>query len=255
MTDAVRLIGERQSARMRDDEQRLWADYIAAPSTRSRETLFRLYTSLARRLAAKYVGLEARSSIEYEDLLQLAYTGLLESIDRFKPELGVPFRYFANRRINGAILNGIAKHSEVSQQISVRRRMARERMASLHSGESMPATLDEALAAIGDIAAGLALGLILEESRDNPGEVKDPAPSAFETMAWKQTVKHVREGIEQLPPRERNIMMWHYVDGLRFDQIGELTGLTKGRISQLHKAAIALLRKRLLNGMSFRLEG
>lgn len=237
------------------DEQALWQTFVESGSAKVREQLFRFYTPLVRRLVAKYANLEARSSIEYDDLYQLACTGLLESIDRFKPELGVPFRYFANRRINGAILNGVSKHSEVSQQISVRRRIARERAASLQDSGAKPENFDDALSILGDIAAGLALGLILDEVSNRSDGRVDPAPSAFETVAWKQMAKLVRDSVQELPSRERDIMLWHYVEGLHFDQIAVLLQLTKGRISQLHKAAIGLLRKRLLKGGHFRLEG
>lgn len=238
-----------------NDEQSLWASFAESKSKKTRERLFTKYLPLARRLAAKYANLEARISIEYGDLFQLACTGLLESIDRFKPELGVPFRYFANRRINGAIVNGIAKYSELSQQISMQRRIAKERMSSLKDGTGNPSSLDDALAALGDIAAGLALGLILEESARGSVEPVDSAAGAFETVAWKQMVKLVRDSIEQLPVREKDIMIWHYIEGLTFEHISVLLGLTKGRISQVHKAAIALLRKRLLNSSHLRFEG
>lgn len=255
MNDTPPVLNSVRKAQFRDEEAQLWRDYRGSDNVSSREKIFRHYVPLARRLASKYIGLQSRSSIEYDDLFQLACTGLLESIDRYNPDLGVPFRYFANRRINGAMLNGIAKHSEIAQQISTRRRIAQERISSLRSGEGKPASLDDALTALGDIAAGLALGLILEEARGDQPELVDTAPSAFETVAWQQMVKLVRDGIDQLPLRERDILIWHYIEGLRFDQIGDVLHLTKGRVSQVHKAAIALLRKRLLNSSHFRLEG
>lgn len=237
------------------DEHALWTALAETGATKDRERLFQFYTPFARRLVGKFVNLEAKSSIEYDDLFQLACTGLLEAIDRFKPELGVPFRYFANRRINGAIVNGIAKHSEVSQQISARRRMARERAASLQGDEVKSSSLQDALVMLGDIAAGLALGLILDEVRNQSEGPVDPTPSAFETIAWKQMTKLLRDSLEELPQRERDIMIWHYVDGLRFEQVADLLRLSKGRVSQLHKAAIGLLRKRLLKGAHFRVDG
>lgn len=206
-------------------------------------------------MAASFVRRDAPTPIEFDELFQLACTGLLESIDRFKPELGVPFRYFASRRINGAILNGIAQHSEINRQISNRRRLERERLASLAAEHKTPADLDEALGMLGDIAAGLALGLMLEESRLYSSDGADLAKNAFETIAWKQMVKLVEVEIAQLPQRDRDIMRWHYLDGLPFDQIADILKLSKGRISQLHSAAIALLRKRLLKVGQFRIEG
>lgn len=235
-------------------ETALWNAYAETQSARDREKLFRHYQPLAKRLAARFFRRDGATPIEFDELFQLACTGLLESIDRFKPELNVPFRYFANRRIGGAILNGIAKHSELNEQITLRHRMARERLSSLKSsGKS--GNLDETLDLLGEIAAGLALGLLLEESRLFTSEGKDPSRDAFDTLAWKQTVRLVRSEIEHLPSRDRDLMLWHYIDGLPFEQIAKIMGLSKGRVSQLHKAAVRSLRKRLLNAGHFRFEG
>ena len=65
----------------------------------------------------------------------------------------------------------------------------------------------------------------------------------------------MRRELEVLPERERDILRYHYLEGISFDEIGILLGVSKGRISQIHKAAIALLRKRLSNNGRFRLEG
>lgn len=235
-------------------EDALWNAFALSRSQHEREQLFRYYQPLARRSAARFVRQDNISGVEFDELYQLACTGLLESIDRFKPELGVPFRYFANRRVTGAILNGIASYSELNEQMSARRRIARERLASLKGGKR-PSKLDDALDLLGEIAAGLALGMMLEETRLIAPEGQDAAKDAFETIAWKQMVKLVHKEINSLPPRERDIMIWHYVDGLRFDQAADVMGLSKGRVSQLHKTAISLLRKRLLNAGHFRLEG
>jgi RNA polymerase sigma factor FliA len=236
-------------------EDALWHAFTDSGGTRDRENLFRHYQPLARRLAASFLRRDAQTPLEYDELFQLACTGLLESIDRFKPDLGVPFRYFANRRISGAILNGIVHYSELNQQMSARRRIERERLASLSTEQQMSDGLDGRLEFLSDIAAGLALGLMLEESRLYSEDGKDPAKNAFETMAWKQMVKLVRKEVASLPQRESDIMNWHYLHGLQFENIAKILNLSKGRISQLHSAAIALLRKRLLKAGHFRIEG
>jgi RNA polymerase sigma factor FliA len=236
-------------------EEALWAAFVAAGSAPDREKLFRYYQPMAKRLAASFVRNVSPSPLEFDELFQLSCTGLLESIDRFKPELGVPFRYFASRRISGAILNGIAQYSEINQQISVRRRLERERLASLTKDQMVPLGIDEKLAMLGEIAAGLALGLMLEESRICVEGGQDPSQNVFETVAWKQMIKMVQKEIMQLPGRDRDVIAWHYLDGLPFDQIAKILNLSKGRVSQLHRAAIALLRKRLLKVGQFRIEG
>ena len=50
------------------------------------------------------------------------------------------------------------------------------------------------------------------------------------------------------------IIRRHYLDGLTFEDIGSKMGLSKGRVSQIHKAALILLRKRLSKSGDFRLQ-
>jgi RNA polymerase sigma factor FliA len=241
---------ERQSS----DEEALWSEFKDDGSTKAREQLFRNYVPLAKRLAARFMRNDVSTRIEFEEFFQLACTGLLEAIDHYKPELGVPFRYFGNRRINGSILTGIARYSEVNQQISARSSIVRERMASVKSHQTAPSELAAALDFLGEIAAELALGIMLEDSHLYSVEGRDRAPNAYETLAWKQAVQLVQAQLEQLPPRDRDLIRMHYVEGINFEQIAALFGVTKGRVSQLHKSAIALLRKRLFNTDRYRIK-
>lgn len=232
----------------------LWRELRSAESTTAREALFALYAPLARRLVARYHRTDTMTPMALEDLQQLAYAGLLEAIDRYDPELGVPFRYFGNRRISGSILNGQAVHSEINQQISFRRRLARERVRSLGRTGTKAETLKESLGILSEIAAELAIGFMLDEAGNQVAKERDTAKDAYETLAWKQTLKLVQDELDQLPERDAAILRYHYLEGISFDQIGAILSITKGRVSQLHKAAIALLRKRLLKIGRFRLE-
>jgi RNA polymerase sigma factor FliA len=253
MNSALQLGAEPQPPQAA--EIALWDSYKTSKSAANRERLFSHYQSLAKNMAARFKRSDAGAQLEYSELFQLACTGLLESLDRFNSELGVPFRYFANRRISGAILNGIAKHSEFNQQISTRRKVERERVTSLTTDGNKAESLDDKLSLLGEIAAGLALGFMLEDATAESREAASKEHDAFETLAWKQAIRLVQNEIEQLLPQQRDIMVWHYSDGLPFDQIAEILGLSKGRISQIHKATVALLRKRLLHVRKIWFEG
>ena len=73
----------------------------------------------------------------------------------------------------------------------------------------------------------------------------DRQPDAYESLAWKQMVSKVRHALFSLQEREQSIVRSHYFDGLDFQCIASLMGLSKGRISQLHKAAMIHLKDRL----------
>lgn len=238
-----------------DEETRLWHDCKTLNSATARERLFLLYLPLAKRSAGRFVRDSHATPLEFGEISQMASMGLLEAIDNFNPLLGVPFRYYCPRRILGSILNGIAKSTEVNQQISTRNRIARERLGSVSSGVAKPQKLDDALDILGDIAASLALGMMLDNGLKSLDTRDDPANNAYETLVWKQAVDRLHLELKTLPEREREVLRYHYLESLGFSEIAGLLGLTKGRISQIHKAAIAMLRKRMSNSGRFKLEG
>jgi len=250
------MLEEAPSATIREEgEESLWRALRDARSDSARERLFKLYLPFARALAGRQLKSRSGGDIEYEDLFQLACAGLLEAIDRFDAGLGVPFKAFAVRRINGSMLDGIAKMSEVREQISYRNRVHRERLRSLASVEPGSVSRGKAMEALVDMAVGLALGFMLEGTTLYHKE-SDPSvvATAYDSVAWKELVERATVEVGRLPERDRRIIELHYMEEVNFDQIAALLGLTKGRISQLHKAAMLLLRKRLVTVAGFRLE-
>lgn len=80
-------------------ERLLWRRWVEDRDPRAREELVDLYMPVARRMASRYAGV----SEPYDDLLQVASLGLLNSIDRFDPSLGTPFMGFAKPTIMGEL--------------------------------------------------------------------------------------------------------------------------------------------------------
>lgn len=238
-----------------DFEIVLWQSHREG-SPEAREKLFELHLPFARRIAWRHYHQRSRGDLEHAELVQLACTGLLEAIDAFDATRGVPFRGYAARRINGSVLDGIARMSEVREQLSCRRRIERERLASLLPAEQRDASGSEAVRALADLAASLAIGIMLEGTHLARGEeVADPAPGPYDGLVFKRLVQRLREEMSGLPERERSILQYHYEEGLLFEQIGNLLGISKGRVSHLHRSALEALRKRMKRAGHFRVEG
>lgn len=236
-------------------EDALWAAFAADRSEEARSRLFALYQSYARRLARRCFLDRARGDIEFPDLCQLAYAGLLEAIDRFDPARGAPFRAFAARRITGSVLDGLADMSELRRQASYRNRARHDRMRSLMDRPPTPGAERDPMEVLADLAIGLALGFMLEDAGLIAGEdTPDARPDGYESLAWKDDLKSLSDALAGLPERERAILRGHYFEDLDFDRLGAMLGVTRARISQLHRGALGLLRKRLSPGGRFRLE-
>lgn len=240
-----------------EEEGDLWIEFKERKSLSAREQLFSRYAGFARKVARRHHRDRSWGDIELDDLYQHAYTGLLEALDRFEPKLGVPFPAFAVRRISGSIRDSIVHMSEMREQLSWRRRLHRERIQSLTDGGSKsPATPIEKLA---ELAMGLALGFMLEGTRlvadaDDKRDSAAAGDTAYDSVAWKDILTDLHKELETLPDREQAILREHYFNGLNFDQLAALFAISKGRISQLHKAALLTLRKRMRTQGHFRVE-
>lgn len=176
-----------------------------------------------------------------DDLEQLAYRGLLEAIDRFDPRRGASFMQFAKARIAGSMVDGLGALDERGAQMRFRRRLERERLASLEPGEREAGSAIEQLA---QLATELALALMLDmDERAAPGDLTGRPENGFDSLAWRETKALLHQRVDELPEPERSVVRHHYQHDLLFVQIAAMLGLSKGRISQLHKSALGRLRK------------
>jgi len=221
-------------------EASLWRRFRFEDDAACRENLFDRYFGLARLIAGKLFRQRNTRRIERGDFEQFASEGLLHAIDRFDPLLGVPFSAYARRRIAGNIADGVAQMSEIDAQLSHRHRVEQERLRSLGSDDADPLT------ALSELAAGLAIGLMLEGTGLIGGrEAADNQPDPYDSLAWRETQAILLSEIARLPLPEASVVRQHYDHGLPFAQVAEVMGLSRGRISQIHRAALERLRRRL----------
>lgn len=219
-----------------------WRAFIDTRSSVARDGLATYYDGLARSHAARCFALRADDSVSFQDFLQYARVGLLESIERFDLERGVPFAAYASRRIRGAILNGLPRESELAAQ----REAARDRTIDfvesvIGRGEEgfSTASFDELVAT----TVGLALAELLESGADEVADASvEGNPYAASELAQLRRV--LIAGVAQLPERERQIVEQHYFLLMDFTEIAAELSVTKGRVSQLHAQAMRRLRER-----------
>lgn len=157
--DAVSAEG--QEDRASTEESRLWRAWRQLRDAAARERLIHLHFGFARIMAGKLYARRHTDEVEFDEYLQLASVGLIESIDRYDPEQGASFRTYASHRIQGAILSGLEALTERASQLALRRRIEQERLQSLQAGSDVPA--GDAFSRLASIAVGLALGFMLED--------------------------------------------------------------------------------------------
>lgn len=236
-----------------DDEAGLWQRARVGGDAAARAALFVRHAPFAQTLARRQHRDRSRGDLDLADLMQQASSALLEAIDRYDPDRGVPFRSYAAHRIGGSLADAIAASSDLRNQQSARARARRARIQSLAPDDAEALAPDAALAALADLAVGLALGFMLEDfcAIDDSGRSEG---QAYRSAAWRELVDRLLEEIGDLPAREQLIVREHYLRGVAFETLANILGLSKGRISQLHHSALLTLKKRLARRGHFSLE-
>ncbi len=227
------------------DELELWQALGDEDNRSVRETLFVKYLPYARALAAQLYKRRTGHDVEFLEYCQLASVGLLEAIDHFDAARGILFTTFCTPRVRGSILTGLGAVSDVRAQGALSHRLQKERIASLATPDTSRARLPVAFAAMCELAAGMAIGFMLEDTGmySDPDDVAVTGCGGYRTVEWKQTQDRIESAIAGLGERERKVITLHYFHGLLFEQIADVLGVTKGRISQLHRSGLTRLRE------------
>lgn len=264
-------------ASVNEAEAALWVRWRDLGDMTAREQLVLHYLPFARVLAALRYKARIHSDVDFEDYLQLARLGLVESVDRYDPGRGAQFKTFAAHRIRGAILSGLETATEQSQQVIARKHLRAERLQQIKS-EALAKVEQEVLrvqkttestetnvqknallAYLAEVGIGVALGIMLEgtgmigtkeEVQNSESVAQNLTPEVLyfrktEIQHWQQLL---RDALAKLPKQESRVIRYHYQQGVPFEEIAAMQGLSRSRISQLHRQGLLGLRQMLGQG-------
>ena len=235
------------------DVAKMWAAYRETGDRNVRDQLVLSYSSLVKQVASR-VAMGLPSSVDRSDLVSAGTVGLLEAIERFEPERGVPFKSYAISRIRGAIVDELRAADWVPRSVRAKARAVeaayQELEARLHRvptdaelARAAAMTVEQLQTALSEISA---TGLVALEEATSLGDVladRNEGPDGL--LEQFETREVLASTVKRLPERERTVLVSYYVDGLTLAQIGARLGVTESRVSQIHAKALLHLRARL----------
>jgi len=224
-----------------NEELKLWLLYKESNDSQLREKLISKYMNFATSIAANTFKLRTLSNVDYKDYVQYAMIGLIEAVDKFKPGLAASFKTYSSYRIRGSILNGLAKESELSAQIKFNKTLKAERLNSIVDTKLSSDTQDYFLE-MQNLIVPLAIQYVLDDTLVEERQDVDNEDTPYHDYAFSELKENLNRSIDSLPKQHNKVLQYHYRGHLSFERVGEILGLTKGRISQIHKEAIFMLR-------------
>lgn len=229
--------------RPRQVEASLWRRLRFENQSGCREAIFRNYTPSPRNSAPNFAGGSYRRARRFRAASIRRPSGgdrPLRSLARIDIRRVCQAKNQSHRRWSGPF-----KRSRRAIQPAAAHQL--ERLRSVSSGVS-PSSGDY-IAEVSDLAIALALGLIIEQSPH--GDITGEASSinGYHSRDWQELQHSVLREIDRLPDNEKTVLQQHYLHDVSFKLIADMLKVSKGRVSQLHRAALEKIRARM-NSMS-----
>lgn len=169
------------------------------------DALIRAKMPMALSMAAKLAWQWRINWIDYHDIAQEGLIGYLRAARRYIESPGAAsLNTYAMKRMIGAMIDSVTD--------PYREENKNKRIPSFAICD-----LDAALDAAGDDGRKWSDGIV---------------------------IKQLYSAFESLPDQQRDVMRLLYVDDLTMLEVGNKVGVTEGRVSQIHKAAIKKLREK-----------
>jgi RNA polymerase sigma factor for flagellar operon FliA len=246
-------------------EEERWQEYCQTKSPKIREDFIKQYAPLVKYVAGK-VAVGMPHTVEFDDLVGYGTFGLLDAIDKFDPNKGVKFKTYAVTRIRGAIFDELRSNDWVPRSVRQKMREIDEAVGALEAQLGRTASDKEIAAALNMSEADylktvmkfsstsiLSLNDVWFSKDENDKDsivdsIEAPASLNPDVIVEKEEIRRVIvEQINELPDKEKKILVLSYYEDLTLKEIGQVLDVTESRVSQLHTKAIMRLRSKLTN--------
>ena len=198
------------------------------------------------------------SNVQLEDMVQAGMIGLFEALKGYDESKGASFETYSRIRIQGAMIDEVRrcdwtprsvykKSREISEAVRTIEREKGRDAKDNEVAELLDISMDEYYSMVKH-AAGCQLlsyedialaGGCQDEYRT--GDFNGP----YHNMQEESFKLGLADRISSLPERERLVISLYYDDEFNLREIGEILGITEGRVCQIHSQALIRLRARM----------
>ncbi|MFF7447250.1 MULTISPECIES: SigB/SigF/SigG family RNA polymerase sigma factor [unclassified Streptomyces] len=221
-----------------------------------RNKLVRMHLPLVEHLARRF----RNRGEPLDDLTQVATIGLIKSVDRFDPERGVEFSTYATPTVVGEIKRHFR---DKGWAVRVPRRLQELRLSlttataelsqqhgrspTVHElAEKLAISEEEVLEGLESANAYSTLSLDVPDTDDESPAVADTLGAEDEALEGVEYRESLKPLLEDLPPREKRILLLRFFGNMTQSQIAQEVGISQMHVSRLLARTLAQLREKLL---------
>ncbi|MFG2112639.1 RNA polymerase sigma factor SigF [Streptomyces sp. NPDC048718] len=221
-----------------------------------RDRLVRMHLPLVEHLARRF----RNRGEPLDDLTQVATIGLIKSVDRFDPERGVEFSTYATPTVVGEIKRHFrdkgwaVRVPRRLQELRLSLTTATAELSQLHGrsptvhelAERLGISEEEVLEGLESANAYSTLSLDVPDTDDESPAVADTLGAEDEALEGVEYRESLKPLLEDLPPREKRILLLRFFGNMTQSQIAQEVGISQMHVSRLLARTLAQLRDKLL---------
>lgn len=236
-----------------------WAEYIEKKHDSVRQDLILHYIPLVKYIMRR-MKVKVPTHLDEDDLISFGLLGLIEAVDKFKPEMGVKFETYASYRIKGKIIDEIRKNNWLPRSAFKKLQQVTDVYCQLEQSEGVVSeenwakkagmTLEELHTVLVDISniSCISLDEVINNNSGSgtftPGDqlasVDFPDPQALLEQRELKTL--LKKALQKLNEKDRLILALYYNEGCTLKEIGKVLDISESRVCQLHGRAVLRLK-------------
>ena len=235
-----------------DDDLDLFVEFRRTGRRGLRNRIVEEHMGLAVHIAKRFNSRAGRD----DDLEQVAMLALVKAVDRFDPEMGVPFSAFAGRTIEGEIKRHFrdatwaVKVPRGAKELHVAVRRANDQLSGkLGRSPSVDEVAEHLAIDRDDVITGLSAGTARRVGTIDLGPGDEGANDRSSATAVGERgfgdVENeavVEELISRLPEREQEIVRLRFFEEMSQSEIAERVGVSQMHVSRLLRKSFEILR-------------
>lgn len=211
---------------------------------------------------ARKVTIYLKPPLSFEDMVSAGIVGLVKAAKDYDPAFNTEFKTYAYIRIKGAILDELRSWSFISANAEKQIKTATQVGKQITNQTGLPPTDDVLAKELG--ISTKKLYQIFDNARvqnfisiDDSHDSEDSQPSLknfltapknnspSQQLEKTELLNNLTNAIQQLPDKQRKVIILYYQQQLTMKQIAEILEITEPRVSQLHSSALFYLSSKL----------
>lgn len=228
------------------DIETLVRDYQKSKNPNIRDKVILGFMPIVKYVISQ-MNLSVQNKAELEDIHSAGVIGLIQAFDNFDVTKNVLFKTYAVWRVRGHILDFLRKIDTISRSDRAKLKKVEKSISNLSFNLGREPTNIEISDDLKistkecDRLVNMRVGSPKIFADDT--EAIDNSPDALESLDKKNTLSSVKIAIQNLPERQRLIVLLYYDEEMTLVEIGKKLNLSESRISRILVKTVSSLRK------------